>query len=274
MGALPALLKGAAVLLAEKFDAGDTLRAIERHGVTWVSGVPTTFQLMLEHPDWATTDLSTVTKLTCGGSAIPMPVLEAYELRGLAFTGGYGLTEASPGVTSLRPAHSREKAGSAGQPHSFTEVRIVDGEIQVRGPNVMLGYWNNPEATAEAFSPDGWLRTGDLGRWDDDGFLSIAGRAKELIISGGENIYPAEVELLIAELDGVTGVVVVGVADAKWGEVPVAVVTGSVDETAAIAHLSAHLARYKVPKRFVVVESLPRTSTGKVIRREVEAMLQ
>lgn len=277
MGALPALLKGATVLLAERFDAGETLRAIQRHGVTWVSGVPTTFQLMLEHPEWASTDLSTVTKLTCGGSSIPLPVLEAYELRGLAFTGGYGMTEASPGVTSLRPAHSRTKAGSAGQPHSFTEVRIASagtGEIEVRGPNVMLGYWQNPEATSEAFTADGWLRTGDLGRWDDDGFLYIAGRGKELIISGGENIYPAEVELLIAELPGVTGVVVVGVPDDRWGEVPVAVVTGAVDQSAAIEHLSAHLARYKVPKRFVLVDELPRTSTGKVIRREVEAMLQ
>lgn len=274
MGALPALLKGSTVLLAERFDAGDTLRAIEHHGVTWVSGVPTTFQLMLEHPEWASTDLSTVTKLTCGGSSIPLPVLDAYELRGLAFTGGYGMTEASPGVTSLRPAHSRTKAGSAGQPHSFTEVRIVHEHIEVRGPNVMLGYWQNPEATAEAFTPDGWLRTGDLGRWDDDGFLYIAGRAKELIISGGENIYPAEVELVIAELPGVTGVVVVGVPDDKWGEVPVAVVTGAVDQTAAIEHLSARLARYKVPKRYVVVDELPRTSTGKIIRRDVEAMLR
>lgn len=236
MGALPVILKGATLVLEKGFEPGRALGLIQHHGVTMLSGVPTTYQMMADHPDWARTDLSTLQRLTCGGSAVPTRILNAYEERGLSFSQGYGMTETSPGATSLSPAMTREKQGSVGLPHFFTEVRIADehgdmvprgtvGEIEITGPNVFLGYHGQPEATAEAFTDDGWFRSGDLGYLDADGYLYIADRLKDMIISGGENIYPAEVENLISDIEGISGVAVVGVPDDRWGEVPWAVVT-------------------------------------------------
>jgi fatty-acyl-CoA synthase len=279
MGLLPVLLKGGTVVLERAFDAGRALRIIEEHRVTMLSGVPTTYQFMAEHPDWASTDLSTLAKLTCGGSPVPTRVLEAFEARGLSFSQGYGMTETSPGATYLPATRTRAKMGSAGQPHFFTEVRVVDengqslepgeiGEIQVRGPNVTPGYHGNPAATAEAFTADGWFRTGDLGSFDDDGYLFVADRLKDMIISGGENLYPAEVEDLILGLDEVTGAAVIGIPDERWGETPWAVVTlrpGAELNTERLAeHLNGRIARYKIPKNVVVVDELPRTASGKV----------
>jgi fatty-acyl-CoA synthase len=279
MGLLPVLLKGGTVVLERAFDAGRALRIIDEHRVTMLSGVPTTYQFMAEHPDWASTDLSTLAKLTCGGSPVPTRVLEAFEARGLSFSQGYGMTETSPGATYLPATRTRAKMGSAGQPHFFTEVRVVDengqslepgeiGEIQVRGPNVTPGYHGNPAATAEAFTADGWFRTGDLGSFDDDGYLFVADRLKDMIISGGENIYPAEVEDLILGLDEVTGAAVIGIPDERWGETPWAVVTlrpGAELTTERLAeHLNGRIARYKIPKNVVVVDELPRTASGKV----------
>ena len=167
---------------------------------------------------------------------MPTRILNAYEERGLSFSQGYGMTETSPGATSLSPEMTRVEAGQRGLPHFFTEVRIADehgamvprgtvGEIEITGPNVFPGYLNLPEATAAAFSPDGWFRTGDMGYLDADGYLYIADRLKDMIISGGENIYPAEIENLLNDIDGVTGVAVIGVPDDAWGEVPWAVLT-------------------------------------------------
>jgi fatty-acyl-CoA synthase len=279
MGLLPVLLKGGTVVLERAFDAGRTLRIIQELGVTMLSGVPTTYQFMAEHPDWPSTDLSTLAKLTCGGSPVPTRVLEAFEARGLSFSQGYGMTETSPGATYLPATRTRAKMGSAGQPHFFTEVRVVDengqslepgeiGEIQVRGPNVTPGYHGNPAATAEAFTADGWFRTGDLGSFDDDGYLFVADRLKDMIISGGENIYPAEVEDLILGIEDVTGAAVIGIPDERWGETPWAVVTlrpGAQLTTEQLAeHLNGRIARYKIPKNVVVVDELPRTASGKV----------
>jgi fatty-acyl-CoA synthase len=210
---------------------------------------------------------------------VPTRVLEAFEARGLSFSQGYGMTETSPGATYLPATRTRAKMGSAGQPHFFTEVRVVDesgqsldpgeiGEIQVRGPNVTPGYHGNPAATAEAFTADGWFRTGDLGSFDEDGYLFVADRLKDMIISGGENIYPAEVEDLILGLDEVTGAAVIGIPDERWGETPWAVVTlrpGAELTTERLAeHLNGRIARYKIPKNVVVVDELPRTASGKV----------
>lgn len=274
MGALPTLLKGGLLLLEDRFDPGQTLRAIEQHRVTSLSGVPTTFQLLMEDPAWERTDLSSLQSLTCGGSPVPPRVLEEYETRGLRFSSGYGLTECSPGVSSLSPQHSISHGRSSGIAHFFTEVRIGEtaegesGEIQVRGPNVFAGYWRDPEATSLAFTDDGWLRTGDLGVIDDDGFLTVVGRSKDLIISGGENIYCAEVEQAILAIPGVTGAAVLGLPHARWGEVPHAVVTlasgAALDRDRFVEQLSSTLARYKVPRTVEVVDELPRTASGKV----------
>lgn len=284
MGALPVILKGGTIVLEKGFEAGRALQLIEQHGVTMLSGVPTTYQLMADHPTWASTDLSTLAKLTCGGSAVPARILNAYEDRGLHFSQGYGMTETSPGATSLAPEMTRIKQGSVGLAHFFTQVRVVDrdgliappgtvGEIEISGPNVFSGYHGQPASTAATFTGDGWFRTGDLGYLDTDGYLYISDRLKDLIISGGENIYPAEVENLINDMDGVVGVAVIGVPDERWGEVPWAIVTvrdrATVDTASVRSFLEGKLARYKMPVRTVVVDELPRTASGKVRKAEL-----
>ena len=286
MGCLPILLKGATVLLEERFSPAGALRSVEQFHATALSGVPTTFQLMMEDPAWNETDLSSLRMLTCGGSAVPDRVRDAFEGRGLSFSGGYGMTEAAPGITMLPPSFSVERKGSSGIAHFFTEFRLRDegghlhrldarGEIETRGPNVFLGYWNNPGASAEAFTDDGWLRTGDVGSTDADGFLTIADRAKDMIISGGENIYSAEVEQAILALDGVTGAAVIAVPHPRWGEVPHAFVTvaagATLDPEEMVTRLSTRLARYKVPRTLEIVHELPRTASGKVQKNLLRA---
>ncbi|GIF77395.1 acyl-CoA synthetase [Asanoa siamensis] len=286
MGALPVLLKGGTLVLEKGFEPGRALAAIARHGVTMLSGVPTTYQLMADHPKWASTDLSTLAKLTCGGSPVPARIRDAYERRGLSFSQGYGMTETAPGATALPAAMTRAKPGSVGLPHFFTDVRIAGpggepvppgtvGEVEVAGPNVFPGYHGLPDATTEAFTADGWFRSGDLGYLDEDGYLFIAGRLKDMIISGGENIYPAEVEVLLAEIDGVTGAAVIGVPDERWGEVPWAIVSvrpgATVDTDSVRAFLDGRVARYKLPRHVVIVPDLPRTASGKVRKAELRA---
>lgn len=286
MGALPVLLKGGTLVLERAFEPGRALELIERYGVTMLSGVPTTFQLLADHPSWSATDLTSLNNLTCGGSPVPTRILNAYEERGLHFSQGYGMTETSPGATSLDPRMTRAKQGSVGLPHFFTDVRVADengmpapprtvGEIQIAGPNVFAGYHGLPDATAAAFTPDGWFRSGDLGSIDEDGYLFISDRLKDMIISGGENIYPAEVENLINDIDAVTGVAVIGVPDGRWGEVPWAIVTlreGAILDLELLrGHLEGRLARYKHPKRLIVLDALPTTASGKVRKAELRA---
>ncbi|WP_028264807.1 acyl-CoA synthetase [Arthrobacter sp. MA-N2] len=284
MGVLPTLLKGGTVVLESRFDPQRILELVERHRATTISGVPTTYQMLCEHPAWPTSDLSSLNKLTCGGSAVPMRVLEAYEARGLRFSNGYGMTETAPGATTLPAARSRDKAGSSGLPHFFTDVRIADvaggraaqgavGEIQIKGPNVIHEYWKRPAATAESYEDGGWFKSGDLGYKDADGFVFVSDRLKDMIISGGENIYPAEVEQAISELDSVGSVAVIGVPDAKWGEVPRAVVMlregAFLTEDELKEHLAGRLARYKIPKTVVFVDDMPRTASGKIRKSEL-----
>ncbi|MBB6406467.1 long-chain fatty acid--CoA ligase [Arthrobacter sp. AZCC_0090] len=279
MAVLPVLLKGGTVLLEPGFVPGRALSLIEIYRATMIGGVPTTYQMLAGHEAWASTDISSLNKLTCGGSAVPVRVMEAYENRGLSFSGGYGMTETAPGATSMQPDRSREKMGSVGLPHFFTDVRIADplgtiqephaiGEIQVKGPNVIREYWCRPESTESSFVDGGWFRSGDMGHKDEEGFVYVSDRLKDMIISGGENIYPAEVEQIIIELEGVSGVAVIGIPDEKWGEVPRAVVTVrdgfTITEDDVRAHLDGRVARYKIPKSLVVVEELPRTASGKI----------
>lgn len=286
MGVLPLLLKGGHVVLQDRFDPSAVIRAIEEFGVTSLSGVPTTYQMLAEHPDWENADLSSLRMLTCGGSAVPVRVMDAYEERGLSFSGGYGMTETAPGATSVPPHYSRKKMGSAGLPHFFTDIRIVDamgedqlagsvGEILIQGPNVIREYWNRPDANAVMFEDGDWFKSGDMGYLDEQGFLFISDRIKDMIISGGENIYPAEVEQLIMELDSVSAVAVIGVPDEKWREVPHAVVTLAEGHSATaeqvIEHLSGRLARYKTPKTVEFVEELPRTASGKIRKADLRA---
>ena len=283
MTCLPTLLKGGTVILEEAFDEARTLELISRQGVTTLFGVPTMYQRLADTPGFDETDLSGVRNLMCGGAPVPEPLLRRYLDRGLSFVQGYGMTEASPGTLLLDADHALSKAGTAGVPHFFTDVRLTrpdgsvadpgePGEIEVEGPNVMLGYWGRPIETRRALS-DGWLRSGDLAATDEDGYVRIVDRIKDLIISGGENISPAQVESVLYQHPAVADCAVIGVPDERWGEVGRAVVVlrepaVEGDELAAelLAFAAERLAKYKVPKSVAFTEALPRTGAGKVIK--------
>lgn len=286
-GAITALLQGGTVVLHEKFDAGEVLATIEREGITMLSGVPTTYQMLHEHPNWESTDISSLKRLTCGGSAVPERLLQAFGARNLGFSSGYGMTETAPGATALPADRAHDKLGSSGNKHFFTNVKIVDGEgqevpvgvvgeIWIKGPNVIREYWRRPEATAAAFH-DGWFKSGDLGHFDADGFIYISDRLKDMIISGGENIYSAEVEGIIMELNEIAAVALIGVPDEKWGEVPHAYVQlqpgAELTAESIIAHLTGRLAKYKIPKNIVFVDEFSRTASGKIRKAELRTQL-
>ncbi|MGR6973963.1 o-succinylbenzoate--CoA ligase [Streptomyces cynarae] len=282
---LPVLLKGGTCVLVEAFDPEATFDLIERHRITFMFGVPTMFDQVARHPRWDRADLSSLRILTCGGSPVPTPLIGKYQERGLTFLQGYGMTEAAPGTLFLDAEHAVGKAGSAGVPHFFSDVRVVrpdlvpvdvgeTGEVVVRGPHVMPGYWGLPEETAAVFA-DGWFRSGDAARVDEDGYVYIVDRIKDMIISGGENIYPAEIEDQLLAHPDIVECAVIGVPDEKWGEVPRAVVVpregATLDPDEVIASLSGRLAKYKIPKSVVVADALPRTASGKLLKSRVRS---
>ncbi|GHK02288.1 o-succinylbenzoate--CoA ligase [Streptomyces sp. NPDC003753] len=282
---LPVLLKGGTCVLVESFDPEATFDLIERHRITFMFGVPTMFDQVARHPRWDRADLSSLRILTCGGSPVPTPLIAKYQERGLTFLQGYGMTEAAPGTLFLDAEHAVSKAGSAGVPHFFSDVRVVrpdlapvdvgeTGEVVVRGPHVMPGYWGLPEETATVFA-DGWFRSGDAARVDEDGYVYIVDRIKDMIISGGENIYPAEIEDQLLAHPDIVECAVIGVPDEKWGEVPRAVVVpregATLDPDEVIASLSGRLAKYKIPKSVVVADALPRTASGKLLKSRVRS---
>jgi fatty-acyl-CoA synthase len=280
---LPVLLKGGTCVLVEAFDPDATFDLIEQHRITFMFGVPTMFEQVARHPRWAGADLSSLRILTCGGSPVSTPLIAAYQERGLTFLQGYGMTEASPGTLFLDAEHAIGKAGSAGVPHFFSDVRVVrpdltpvdideTGEVVLRGPHVMPGYWGLPEETAASFA-DGWFRSGDAARVDEDGYVFIVDRIKDMIISGGENVYPAEIEDLLLGHPDIAECAVIGVPDDKWGEVPRAVVVPreghTPDPDEVLASLSGRLAKYKIPKSVVIADELPRTASGKLLKSRV-----
>ncbi|MDX6373934.1 MAG: fatty-acyl-CoA synthase, partial [Nocardioidaceae bacterium] len=231
----PTILKGGTALIESRFDAGRALELIESEGVTLLFGVTSMYLSIAAAPGFATADLATLRSALSGGAPIPESLLRTWLDRGLMITQGYGLTESSPGATMLRAADGVRKLGSAGTACFFSDVRVVSsgldqvdvgepGEVLVRGPNVTPGYWQDPAATDAAFV-DGWLRTGDLAVVDDEGYLRIVDRLKDMYISGGENVYPAEVEQAIHSHPAIAECAVIGVPDPRWGEVGRAVVT-------------------------------------------------
>jgi fatty-acyl-CoA synthase len=281
---LPTLLKGGRVVLASSFDPEQALDLITRHRVTYLFGVPTMFLAMCRAPGWATADLSSVRSVICGGAPVPEAVITPYQQRGVAFMQGYGLTEAAPGVLFLRRDDSVRKAGSAGTATFFTDVRLVrpdgtdaapgePGEILAQGPNVMTGYWRRPGDTAAVLSRDGWLHTGDIGVADDEGYIWVRDRTTDLIISGGENIYPAEVEDALYQHPAVAECAVIGVPDEHWGEVGRAIVVlredADVQPAELLAFLQGRIAKYKTPRSVVLTDSLPRTASGKVVKKHL-----
>jgi len=270
---LLAWLKGATVVLEREFDAGRVLRLIEEKRVTTMMGVPPIYLFLAQHPRFADTDLSSLERAVVGGAPMPEPLLETWAARGTAVIQGYGLTEAAPNVLCLPPEDAVRKLGFAGKPYPFVDVRLsADDELQVRGPNVFPGYWRNPEATAAAFTEDGWLRTGDVAECDDEGFYRLKGRLKDMYISGGENVYPAEVEAVLHEHPLVADAAVVGVPDERWGEVGVAfVVADGVSDEELRAWCAERLARFKVPVSFRFIGEIPRNGMGKAQKQELRS---
>jgi acyl-CoA synthetase (AMP-forming)/AMP-acid ligase II len=283
MVSLPVLMKGGTVVLTGGFDPDVALELIARQRVTVMFGVPAMFNAMAQVPAFASADLSSLRRLLCGGAPVPLSTIRTYLDRGIPFLQGYGMTETSPGALFLGAERAADKAGSAGVASFFTDVRVVrpdgsevepgeKGEVVVAGPNVMRGYWNRPEATAEVMDGD-WFRSGDVAVVDGDGYVTIVDRMKDVIISGGENIYPAEVEDVIYGHPDVAECAVIGVPHERWGEVGRAIVVRragtALDEEALLEHLDGRLARFKLPRSVVFTEALPRSGAGKVLKAEL-----
>jgi fatty-acyl-CoA synthase len=275
---------GGRVVVLRSFEPERLLALVREHGVRLIFGVPAIWLELLKRPDFDAAHLPSLELCVSGGAPHPMAIIDAVAERGFTFLQGYGLTETAPGGTLMPIADAKRKAGTAGKPAMHVELRVVAddgrtcapeeiGEVQFRGPNVFAGYWGRPDATAEAFTPDGWFRSGDLGRLDDEGFLVLVDRKKDMVITGGENVYSAEVEDVLFAHPAVAEAAVIGVADPKWGESVFAVVVlrpgASVTADELITHARSQLAKYKTPTGVAFVEALPRNAAGKVLKREL-----
>ncbi len=276
---LPTLFKGGRVVVAPRFDPGAVLAAVRDYRIASFSAVPTMLQMLCDHPDFEGADLSSLRYIIYGGSSVAERVAVAWQRRGVVLLQGYGMTEASPGVTLAVADGAVERPVSIGMPHFFTDIALASlpgaeasdyGELLARGLNVFRGYWNRPAETARALA-GGWFHSGDVVRIDSDGWAYVVDRIKDLIISGGENIYPAEVEAQLNALPGIIESALIAAADQRWGEVGLAYVVQSTDADWTAegirAALAGKLAAFKIPKYVRFVEQLPKTATGK-IRKE------
>jgi fatty-acyl-CoA synthase len=282
---LAAFQKSAHVILHRGFDPARFIEDIVKYKVTTTFAVPAMLLAVSQQPSFANADLSTLRMVVCGGAPVPEPLLKLYAKRGVPINQGYGLTETAPMLTFLTSEWGEAKLGSAGRPGFFIEVEVVGadgkflresgarGEVVARGPNIMKGYWNKPEATAAAIDEGGWFHTGDVGYFDADGFLYICDRVKDMIISGGENVYPAEVEAVLYGHPSIAEVAVIGQPDEKWGEAVVAIAALKPGQSLSLEALRAwgteRLARYKLPTRLETIEALPRNPAGKVLKFEL-----
>ena len=281
----PVLHAGGTVVIMRNFDPGHALRLIgdPAQGITHFFGVPAPYQFMVQHADFASTDFSRLRRAGVGGAPCALAILQAWADRGVRLMQGFGMTETSPACISLAEADALRKQGSTGKALLHTEARIVDptgadcapgeiGELWVAGPNITPGYWNRPDATAAAFEGR-WLKTGDAARQDEEGYFYIVDRWKDMYISGGENVYPAEVENVLYQLPEVAEAAVIGVPSAKWGEVGLALLVlkpdQQIDKAAVLAFCAARLARFKTPYDIALLPALPRNATGKVLKREL-----
>jgi fatty-acyl-CoA synthase len=285
---LPVFIAGGTSLVLPKFEVDAVIDLVARRRLSLFFGVPAIYQAISLHPAFGATDFSCVRHWGCGGAPLPESLIRAFLARGVTVCNGMGMTETGPTVFFMDGANAARKVGSVGKPQLLSEVRLVDlhdrdvpegeaGEILFRGPGVTPGYFGNPEATAKAFAPGGWLRSGDVGRRDADGYYFIVDRIKDMYISGGENVYPAEVEIVLHAHPAVLEAAVLGVTDEKWGEVGHAVVMlrpGAdigVDELRR--HARSHLAAYKVPKHITLTREFPRTAAGKVQKHVLRTLL-
>ena len=284
---LPVLHAGGTVTLHPRFEADAVLEAIERDRPSLTVLVPPMMAALLDHPRWETADLSSLRVVTTGSSIVPLPLIRGFHARGLPVIQVYGTTETAPIATCLSRADAKRKIGSAGRPAMHCEVRLVDdaggevapgqpGEILIRGPNVMREYWGDKAATAAALR-DGWFHSGDIGHLDADGYLYVDERKGDMIISGGENIYPAELEAVLAECPRIAECAVVARPDARWGEVPVAVVAprdgAAIDAAAVLGLFEGRIARFKHPRDVLFLDTLPRNAMGKVQKFRLREML-
>jgi fatty-acyl-CoA synthase len=286
---LPLLTAGGRVVLMRRWDAQGALALLAEEKVTLFFAVPTQYQQLLEAPGFARADLSSLRFLTSGGAPMPVPLLRAWQEAhgGVPFKQGFGMTEFGPGVFSMDAASAAAKQGTVGRPNHFVAARLVDeegrdvprgevGELLLKGPAMCSGYFEDPAATAEAIDAEGWLHTGDLARADADGFYSIVGRRKDMFISGGENVYPVEVEDALHAHPAVAQAAVVGVPDPKWGEVGRAFVVlqagADATEAALLEHLRTRLARFKVPKAVTLLSAMPVSAAGKILKRALREL--
>jgi fatty-acyl-CoA synthase len=285
---LPLLTLGGRVVLMRRWDATQALQLLSSEGVTLFFAVPTQYQQLLEAPGFGGVDLSRLRFLTSGGAPLPVPLRDAWQaVHRAPFKQGFGMTEFGPGVFSMDAADATRKAGTVGRINQFIEARLVDeagqdvghdiiGELLLRGPACCDGYWEDPAETAAAIDAEGWLHTGDLARRDAEGFFSIAGRRKDMFISGGENVYPLEIESALLTHPAVALAAVVGVPDARWGESGQAFVTLKPGVTAVpedlLLHLRDRLARFKLPKEISVLPTMPISAAGKILKTELRRL--
>ncbi len=277
---LPMLHVGGTVVIQRTFEPAGTLELLESEAITLFFGVAAVFLFLMQHPKFNGQSFQKVRVVMSGGAPLPVSLVHQYEGAGIMLQQGFGMSEAAPSIATLEKDLAVQKAGSIGKALMHVEADVVDddmnrlppdqvGELVIRGPNLMREYWGRPEATKESFS-GGWFHTGDLARMDPDGDLYIVDRKKDMFISGGENVYPAEVENAIYELTQVSETAVIGMKDEKWGEVGMAVVVvkegQSLTGDHVLAHLKRRLAKFKIPKSVVFMDRLPRNAAGKVLK--------
>jgi fatty-acyl-CoA synthase len=281
--------KGATVVLEPAFDPGRVLELVERRRITTMMGVPANYLFMSTHPRFRDADLSSLRQAIVGGAPMPEPLLQTWQERGVAIIQGYGLTEASPNVLCLPAEEAARRLGSAGKPYPHVTVGLSDpgsgelivgpgsGELLVRGPGVFAGYWRDQDAT-DAVLRDGWLHTGDIAERDAEGFYRVRDRLKDLYISGGENVYPAEIEAVLHQHPAIADAAVIGIPDERWGEVGMAVVVvragRSADEAELLAFCRGRVAAYKAPRTVRFTAELPRSPSGKLLKRELRERLE
>ena len=282
----PVLHQGGEIIIMREFDPTFALKAInsEELAITHLFAVPAPLQFMMQHPEFNSTDFSRLINVGVGGAPCAEIIIKTWQSKGIDVIQGWGMTETSPAGIFLAAEDSLNKIGSAGKAVLHTEIKIVNkkmnpvelneiGELLIKGPNVTPGYWNNEKATRESFY-EGWLKTGDLAKFDNDGFVFIVDREKDMYITGGENVYPAEVENILYQLDEIAELAIIGIPDKKWGETGKLFVVlkenRELPKEKIIEHCINNLAKFKIPSEIAYVKELPRNATGKVLKRNLK----
>ncbi len=282
---MPLMIVGGTVILVRRFDPAQVLSLIEEYKADFFAGVPTMYQMLTQAPNWDTADLSSLRFCTSGGAPLPVPLVEKFAAeKGVRFKQGFGMTEFGPGIFALAPEDAIRKAGSIGRPNFFVDARVVDeqnnplppntvGELVLKGPSFCSGYFNRPGAMDGVVDQDGWFHTGDMARYDEEWYFFIVDRKKDMFISGGENVYPTEIEQALYRHPAVHQCAVIGVPDPKWGEVGKACVVlkpgASATADELIAFLRENLAGFKVPRSVEFLDALPVSAAGKILKREL-----